>query len=246
MTLSLTACLLGTAFVGDADAQKEKGKKKAGMATGQQIFTLPKEITLTDDQKAKVEEIKKEHGPKLAELTKKIEELMKNRPGGTVVGEDPVVTALKADLVKAQTEVAESRALVDSLNKQKKEVEDKMVGLQQYKLATEKAIMLKGTTGRILAVNGGWNFVVLSIGDKQGAKMGATMLVVRGNEPIAKVRISSVEPSSSIADIIPGSVRRGVTVQPGDTVIFEGRTPATSPPPPDAAGLPLAPVLPLR
>ena len=76
MTLGLAACLLGTAFVGDAAAQKEKGKKKAGMATGQQIFTLPKEITLTDDQKSKLEEIKKEHGPKLAELTKKMDDTL--------------------------------------------------------------------------------------------------------------------------------------------------------------------------
>jgi hypothetical protein len=76
LTLSLTACLLGSAFVGDAAAQKEKGKKKAGMAAGQQIFTLPKEITLTDEQKTKLEEIKKEHGPKLAELTKKIDDTL--------------------------------------------------------------------------------------------------------------------------------------------------------------------------
>ena len=75
-TLGLAACLMGTAFVGDAAAQKEKGKKKAGMATGQQIFTLPKEITLTDDQKSKLEEIKKEHGPKLAELTKKMDDTL--------------------------------------------------------------------------------------------------------------------------------------------------------------------------
>ena len=76
MTLSLTACLLGSAFVGDAAAQKEKGKKKAGMAAGQQIFNLPKEITLTDEQKTKLEEIKKEHGPKLAELTKKMDDTL--------------------------------------------------------------------------------------------------------------------------------------------------------------------------
>ena len=50
----------------------------------------------------------------------------------------------------------------------------------------------------------------------------APLLVVRGNEPIARLRVTSVEPSTSIADVLPGSVRRGMTVQPGDTVIFEG------------------------
>ena len=150
-------------------------------------------------------------------------------------GESPIVTALKLDLAKAQAEGAESKALVDTLNANKKTLEDKMVVLEQYKIRKEKEIMRIGVGGRILAVNGGWNFVVISIGDKQGAVMNATMLVVRDGVPIGKVRITSVEPTSSIADILPGSLARGVTIQPGDRVIFEGRTPALGSTPAGAA-----------
>ena len=145
------------------------------------------------------------------------------------IGESPIVTALRADLTKAQAEGAESKALVDTLNANKKALEDKMVVLEQYKIRKEKEIMRIGVGGRILAVNGGWNFVVISIGDKQGAVMNATMLVVRDDVPIGKVRISS------IADILPGSLARGVTIQPGDRVIFEGRTPALGSTPAGAA-----------
>ena len=60
--------------IGMAQDAQGKGKKKAAMEAGQQIFTLPNEITLTDDQKTKLEAIKKEHGPKLSELTKKMDE----------------------------------------------------------------------------------------------------------------------------------------------------------------------------
>ena len=151
------------------------------------------------------------------------------------IGESPIVTALRADLTKAQAEGAESKALVDTLNANKKALEDKMVVLEQYKIRKEKEIMRIGVGGRILAVNGGWNFVVISIGDKQGAVMNATMLVVRDDMPIGKVRITSVEPTSSIADILPGSLARGVTIQPGDRVIFEGRTPALGSTPAGAA-----------
>src|SRR5258708_1299577 len=105
-----------------------------------------------------------------------------------------------------------------------------------------------GLQGRILAVNAGWNFVVLSVGDKQGVVVNAPLLVVRGNQPIAKLRITSVEPSTSIADVLPGSVPRGVTVQPGDTVIFQGRTSALQPPDikpgSDASGSPPPPAQP--
>lgn len=157
--------------------------------------------------------------------------------------ETPEMKALRADSAKAQAEAAESKALVDSLTAKKKELEDKMTVLEQYKKRKETEIMRIGVGGRILAVNGGWNFVVISIGDKQGAVMNATMLVVRDGTPIGKVRITSVEPASSIADILPGSLRKGVTIQPGDNVIFEGRTPATGTAPAGApaasAGLPL-------
>ena len=79
-------------------------------------------------------------------------------------------------------------------------------------------------TGPVLAYNPGWNFVVLSIGDKQSVKAGKVLVVTRGGQMIARVRVTSVEPSSSIADVIPSSVIRGESVQPGDSVVYEGRT----------------------
>ena len=115
-----------------------------------------------------------------------------------------------------------------------------MASLEKYKKDREMDIQRRGLTGRVLAVNGGWNFLVLSVGDKQGAVMNGTMIVLRGGEPIAKARITSVEASQSIADILPGSVRKGVTVQPGDTVVFEGTRAAAAQPAPGAqAGLPV-------
>ena len=179
----------------------------------------------------------------VATLTKQVEDLMKGTKPSPDGAEPPIVTAMKAEVAKAQGEVAESKALVDSLTAKKKELEDKMASLEQYKKAREMGFVRQGTTGRILAVNGGWNFVVLSIGDKQGAVVGATMLVLRGGDPIAKARVSSVEAATSIADILPGSVRRGVTVQPGDTIVFEGRSAGVG------AGQPAGgaqPVLPIR
>ncbi len=149
--------------------------------------------------------------------------------------ENPALKAMQEALAKAQTEAAESRSLVDALTQQKKNVEDKMVALEQYKKSRELGISRQGLSGRILAVNAGWNFVVLSIGDKQGAVMNTPMLVVRSGTPIAKVRITSVEPSTSIADLIPGSVLKGVTVQPGDNVVFEGRNSAVGAPQPPSS-----------
>ena len=82
--------------------------------------------------------------------------------------------------------------------------------------------MEKGTRGRVMAVNSGWGFAVLSIGDKQGAAANKVMIVGRNGQAIGKVKITSVEANQSIADIIPGSFVRGSFLQPGDEVIFTG------------------------
>jgi cell shape-determining protein MreC len=78
--------------------------------------------------------------------------------------------------------------------------------------------------GTVLAVNQAYNFVVLSMGDRQGVVPNSEMLVMRSGALIGKIRISSVEPTTSIGDIITNSLARGVQVQPGDTVIYAGTT----------------------
>ena len=75
--------------------------------------------------------------------------------------------------------------------------------------------------GRILAVNPAWNFVVLSLGDKNGVVNNAELLVKRGTQLIGKVRVTSVEPSTSIADIVANSVPQGASIAPGDDVIYQ-------------------------
>jgi hypothetical protein len=78
--------------------------------------------------------------------------------------------------------------------------------------------------GVILAVNQAYNFVVLNLGGRQGVEPNSEMLVLRDGTLIAKIRISSVEPSTAIGDIVSNSLERGVQVQPGDTVVYAGNS----------------------
>jgi len=79
-----------------------------------------------------------------------------------------------------------------------------------------------GVRGAVLAVNQAYNFVVLSLGGRQGVEPNSEMLVVRDGTLIGKIRISSVEPAIAIGDIVTSSLARGVQVQPGDIVIYAG------------------------
>jgi hypothetical protein len=80
---------------------------------------------------------------------------------------------------------------------------------------------LTSVTGRVLAVNQAWNFVVLSLGNKSGIESNMEFFVKRGATLIGKVRTTTVEPSTSIADIIPSSLARGLSIQPGDDIIYQ-------------------------
>ncbi len=163
-----------------------------------------------------------------------------------VTEKNGIIDRQKTDLDAKDTRIAEletkinSAQTVSSQNEElKKQVEEKdlLIAGQQAKLKDadnqiaewrkreekrKQRVMQKGLEGKILAVNSAWNFVVLSLGDRNGVFTDSEMLIKRGAQLIGKVRITSVEPSTSIADILANSIPAGVTVQPGDSVIFLG------------------------
>jgi peptidoglycan hydrolase CwlO-like protein len=128
----------------------------------------------------------------------------------------------EAKSAEMETKVKEAETLVTTLTQRTKDAEAKTTVLQDYHDKREKHMIAKGLEGQVLAVNQSWNFVVLSIGDGAGVVANAEMIVMRGGEAIAKVKITSVEKATSVADIVPGSTAHGVRVQPGDRVIYQG------------------------
>jgi len=110
-----------------------------------------------------------------------------------------------SDELKKQLE--EKDLLATSLQTKLKDQETQLAALKEREAQRKSKSMRIGLEGRILAVNTSWNFVVLSLGDRNGVVNGAEMLIKRGSQLVGKVRITSVEPSTSIADIVPNSVR---------------------------------------
>jgi hypothetical protein len=141
-------------------------------------------------------------------------------PQPAIVNSDET-DALKQRAEKAEAELAESKQIEETLNRKLKDYESKISALSESKREKDRQVQRGKVTGRVLATNPGWNFVVLSIGDKQGVIPDSTLLVLRGGAQIAKLRVKTIEASQSIADVIPSTVRKGITVQPGDNVVFE-------------------------
>ncbi len=75
-----------------------------------------------------------------------------------------------------------------------------------------------------------WGFVVINGGNDQGVVDRAQLDVYRRGQPICKLLVTSVDPSEAVADIIPGSLAAGQTVQTGDVVVKTvRRAPAVQP-----------------
>ena len=129
--------------------------------------------------------------------------------------ENPPDAASSAEFKELRALVATLKDVITTQEIEIKRLKDKFEGSKPA-----------GTTpqGTILAVNQAWNFVVLNLGSRQGIARNAEMLVQRGNQLIGKVRVTSVETSSSIADIIVRTIPRGLSIMPGDAVIAQSKT----------------------
>jgi hypothetical protein len=172
--------------------------------------------TLADSQKllAEKDSTIAQQKTELAAKISRITELEGKSVGGKQNGSDP-----SAELKK---QLEEKDLLTASLQSKLKDQAAQLTSLKEREAQRKSKTMRIGLEGRILAVNPSWNFVVLSLGDRNGVVNNAEMLIKRGSQLIGKVRISSVEPSTSVADIVANSVRPGMTVQPGDSVIYGG------------------------
>lgn len=145
------------------------------------------------------------------------------------------ITKLESDLAAASTggtKGAESGGDSEARAKELEQVNTKLqdensslkASIAEFKTKEEnrqKVMMRPGLQGTVLAVNQAWNFVVLSLGDRQGVVPNSELLVQRGSQLLGKIRVTSVEPNTSIADILVRTVPRGFTVMPGDTVIYQ-------------------------
>ncbi len=72
-------------------------------------------------------------------------------------------------------------------------------------------------TGKVTAADPKWDFVVINVGEDQGVLKHSRLYVSRDGKLVAKLRVTSVEKSQSIANVMEGW-RVGDVIE-GDTVI---------------------------
>lgn len=202
---------------------KKKDAAKAAKVSEDQSKVASAEADLVKSQTEKQELEAKLHAneTEIAALKQKIETAV----GPVVMPGEPAAPGT----AELQTALADTKKQLEAAEREKSLLSDKIKEAQERtaQLETERKRRASlagnpGVRGTILAVNQAYNFVVLSLGGRQGVEMNAEMLVLRGGSLIGKIRVSSVEPATAIGDIITSSLGRGVQVQPGDTVVYAG------------------------
>jgi hypothetical protein len=83
----------------------------------------------------------------------------------------------------------------------------------------QRQVQAAPAIGNVIEYKKEYGFVVIGAGSSRALEAGMTFAVRRGNAIIARIKVTSVENSSAIADIEASSVPPGVTLQVGDDVI---------------------------
>jgi cell shape-determining protein MreC len=125
------------------------------------------------------------------------------------------IRAIIADLERTRKEktalMAENKLLLASREDWRNRYEN-LVG------TTGPVPLPAGLKGKVLAVDPKYDFVVLNIGDDQGAKPRGEMLVDRNGKLLGKVRIYSVQKDRCVANIL-SDWKQGLIME-GDEVLY--------------------------
>lgn len=127
------------------------------------------------------------------------------------------VQQLRTDLRKASDE---RDALTDERRIFLRNLEQLQAKVDKYEGDREKVVEMPGLKGNIVAVDPQWNFVLLDVGQNQGAKERGIVMVRRGDKLIGKARIITVEPTRSFANLLPEWKQGDVAVAAGDSVLY--------------------------
>jgi Tfp pilus assembly major pilin PilA len=113
-----------------------------------------------------------------------------------------------AQVARLNNSLKDMQEAMVALNEEKKvlmHTRDRLQARLDQLIGTNPDILLRADLkGKIVAVDPKWDFVVLDIGDDQGVKENAELLVSRDGKLVAKVIVSRLDKDRSIANVIPG------------------------------------------
>lgn len=128
------------------------------------------------------------------------------------------VKGLKDSLNSTQQSLAAAKDSLASNIARHEQLERSIGGHRETIEMAQTGRMSPSFSSSVREVYGRWGFVVIQGGVDQGVNAKTTLDVIRGGQRIAKLVVTTVEPSLSVCSIVESSVIGGMQVMPGDTV----------------------------
>lgn len=172
-------------------------------ATEQELAQTKQELALAREEIAQLQQRLADTESKLAQANQRISELE-----GTVAELNKDLEQKRADIAKLEEE---KQALFD----EKTQLE---VIIERMSKNEATGVMRPGLSGRIVAANPEWNFVVIDVGYKDGAKIAGEFIVHRNEQVVGRVRIVDIRERLSIANIKRDWQQ--MPIQEGDRVVY--------------------------
>ena len=188
--------------------------------TKQDLETTRQDLSMTKDELARTQSDLDRALAKVDNLEKTLVE-----KEATIASQNTRIESLEQEKIALSVQIDEANNKLAESEDELRDAMDKITTLEQtinlmdLELGQGRARAIpRGLTGRILAVNKEWNFVVLDIGSDDGLVPDAEMLIHREDKLVGKVLISGLSRDMAIAELESGWTQ--TTVAEGDLVVF--------------------------
>jgi len=193
--------------------------------TEAEIAKLTEETTA--QQKA-VDDLKLQIEAKTAKAAANKEQLDAIREKTAQVGELKGLAAkmreLSAEREALIQSIADTEAKLANLTAQNSQADGQVQTVRGRLETMSSGQSLPTLNTRIRSIYPTWGFVTLAAGNNGGVVTGSTLNVVRDDQTIAQLLVTSVERGSASASIIPDSVAPDTTLMVGDKVVPAAKT----------------------
>lgn len=133
-----------------------------------------------------------------------------------------------AQIKKTEADLKSTTQQRDAFDKENKMLSLKVntltsqnIKLREALYGTNVVVLPKGLAGKISAVDPKFQFVILDIGERQGAMPKGEMVVTREGKLIAKVRIAETATDHCVANVLKEWNQKGTEVMEGDLVLAD-------------------------
>jgi len=163
-----------------------------------------------------------EANARINKVDKFIAELKKQVPGDIRIEDVPdIVKDLREEKKQKDKTLEELDIVREKLQKDVVKLKDSIVRAAGKIEESKKRVAANDFEASVAAVNNDWGFLIIGAGENSGLTGQSKLLVKRAGRLVGKVAISSLEANQAVAEVVPGSLGKGVVIQAGDRVILE-------------------------